>query len=1173
MPLSLVDFWKRLLQSGMADESAPRQWAAEFANDHDSTPPSDPLTLAKWLVKTGRLKPFQAACLTRPAPNPDGRGEQNGDFRFPVLRIAPLTQAAEQPRSPFARWLPVTHQSYPDQSGVLLQISPAGLTPLDGDRLRWLAAFQHAGLPNYELMALTGAPLGNYFTTLALDTSLDAIGLFALVPPGESLAEKCSRESTTRWTTTDIVPLIQTLAGAMSQLEDGQLAFPPMPSPDRIWIPHETKPATKMEGRSSAILWIDPAEYLSPDALGCSRTMASTESRSLYAAPETMAGGAVDASSWAHRSIYALGCLAYRLRFGHHAFAAAQEEQIRSRQLRFEPPELSGAVTQGAAGDPLLRVLAYAVAKDPQSRFASFEAFTQALAATLPIAKPDSTPATVPKPSAQNEPAPPAKSELAADSRQTRQPVEKSVTTEPALPVASAPSALNAPAPVPAQPPRSTESPVTKSPVTKTPDAAAALAEPTVSSETRQRDAPVAGKPMATAEPMAAAEPAAAKTPPASRAPDVSQRDAAAIAGSAREGSPDPEPAPIAGAPHHRARRPSRRRTAWFVLGSLWIPIILLIFALARQDPDAPRPVAKRTRPRIPAVIPSVTGNRRTPPGPRSPGRRSPGRRPSTEGRSDDQETIEIVSDDRMLWAPPSALAAASESDSRGLAATMLLPPGPAALTTFNLPNLNAIGLRDAFDPELSPVWEQLQKRIAVPIEDVRLLALAWFPGSEGVPEIAMAVHLKSPRTLDELTQAWEASLAVVPGGAKIYAGDDPDGDAYYPHLVTNDASGPTNADGPAGAGGPKGASDQSDQSTDESAPGTTDTPRVDAFAIGSIARMTQVAEVEGAAVLLPRQLEEIWQSSRPTDAIAMLSVPNFLIADSRAWIQQAAPPLLDWIRATLTPECGGLLVRVVAAPPSQSDPVAGSRGSYVELRLAMTPGKDPAALKSKVFASIDEASAAAEGFLLSREVDPSWRLLAARLPSMWMFTGEQIRSAAIKREVIFNAYLPPLALPQLALGTLLAANTTATTATVVADKPIENLTIEEMLDRPMSVSFGQESLQFAIDTIINEFAAELPDGNQAPAIEIIGGDLQKMGITQNQQVRNFSKQDLPLRTVLTDLMLGANPDRTATGPADPKQALIWVVVDDGDAAEIKITTREAAKGKYELPKEFQMPD
>lgn len=1162
MPLSLVDFWKRLLQSGMADVSAPRQWAAEFAKDHDATPPSDPLALAKWSIETGRLKPFQAACLTRPAPSPGGQGEQNREFRFPVLRIVPLTQAAEQPCAPFTKWLPVTHQAYPDQSAILLQISPAGLTPLDGDRLRWLAALQHDALPKYELMALAGAPLGNYFTTLPMDASLDAIGLFALVPPGELLAERCSRASAARWTAADIVPLIQTLAGAMSQLEGGLLAFPPMPSPDRIWVPAPTQRSAHSEEKTSAMLWIDPAEHLSPDALGCSRTMASNESRLLYAAPETIAGDASGASSWAHQSIYALGCLAYRLRFGHHAFAAAKEEQIRSRQLRFEPPELSDAVAQGAAGDPLLRVLAYALAKDPQSRFATFDAFTQALAATLPIAKSDSKPAVSGKSSAQNASVSPAKTPPQSRPRPTRQRTGKTAPTTaraaPATPVTAAPIAANASTSAPT--PASTETPLTPSP-----DSTAVSTKPAVAEEIPQKSKPAAAEPVT--RKASTAKPVPAKPVPA--------EPGTAEPGTAKSSAAEPVPAePVAAVPPHRVRRPSRRRAAWIVLGGLWIPIILLSFSLARQDRNAPRPVAKRIRAPIPAVIPSVTGTRRTPPlsptsRPPAPATSPPGQRPGRDDRSDGAGTFEIVSDDRMLWAPPSALASASESDTSRLSATMLLPPGPAALTTLNLPNLEATGLRDAFDPDLAPLWDRLQKRIAVPIEDIRLLALAWFPGRDGVPEIAMAVHLKSPRALSELTEVWEASLAVVPGGAKIYAGDDPDGDAYYPHFVTDGASDLNGAGDLNSASDPNGASDPSADESGGAVPGTS---RVDAFAIGSIARITQVAEVEGAAVLLPRQLEEIWQATRPSDAIAMMSVPNFLIADGRAWVERAAPPLLDWIRATFTPECGGLLVRVVATPSSRAEPATGLRGSYIELRLVTAPGSDPAVLKSKVVASLDSASVAAEDFLLSGEVDPSWRLLAARLPSMWMFTGEQIRSATIRREVIFNAYLPPLALPQLALGTLLAANTTATPATIAAAETAKKLTIEEMLDRPMSVSFGQESLQFAVDTIINEFAAELPDGNQAPAIEIIGGDLQKMGITQNQQVRDFSKTDLALRTVLTDLMLGANPDRTAAGPSDPKQALVWVVVGQGDAAEIRITTREAAKGTYELPKEFQTP-
>ena len=79
-------------------------------------------------------------------------------------------------------------------------------------------------------------------------------------------------------------------------------------------------------------------------------------------------------------------------------------------------------------------------------------------------------------------------------------------------------------------------------------------------------------------------------------------------------------------------------------------------------------------------------------------------------------------------------------------------------------------------------------------------------------------------------------------------------------------------------------------------------------------------------------------------------------------------------------------------------------------------------------------------------------------------------------------------------------------------------------------------------------------------------------GFTQNQQVREFSKTDEALRDVLTALAVQANPDKSATGPDDPKQSLIWVVVDSEEGRkEFRITTRQAAEREsYQIPKEFK---
>jgi len=217
-----------------------------------------------------------------------------------------------------------------------------------------------------------------------------------------------------------------------------------------------------------------------------------------------------------------------------------------------------------------------------------------------------------------------------------------------------------------------------------------------------------------------------------------------------------------------------------------------------------------------------------------------------------------------------------------------------------------------------------------------------------------------------------------------------------------------------------------------------------------------------------------------------------------------------------------------------------------------------------------------ADQFILDSVADPSWRLLASRLPPMMRFVVNQSRFGISDGLVVANAYLPARAFPQVALATVLAMNTPSTAeVSQPTTEPQTPLTVEQMLDRPMTVSFDQESLEFALEAIVKAFEQALPAGSTMPPARIVGGDLQLMGITQNQQVRDFEKTEVPLRTVLTDLVLGANTDKSATGPSDSKQTLIWVVADDPSRLgqkEILITTRQAAQTKqYPLPAEFEI--
>jgi hypothetical protein len=117
------------------------------------------------------------------------------------------------------------------------------------------------------------------------------------------------------------------------------------------------------------------------------------------------------------------------------------------------------------------------------------------------------------------------------------------------------------------------------------------------------------------------------------------------------------------------------------------------------------------------------------------------------------------------------------------------------------------------------------------------------------------------------------------------------------------------------------------------------------------------------------------------------------------------------------------------------------------------------------------------------------------------------------------------------------------------ADQP---LTIEERLERNTSLVFRKETLERALAMLAEDLAIE---------IAINGADLQLEGITKNQSL-GLEIRDRPAREILLEILLRANPDRTAEGPADAKQKLIYVVeAEDSPASgRIIVTTRAAAE-------------
>ncbi len=1042
MSIALSEFWTRLVESGITDADGCKRIAASFCDANGGTPPSEPVSLAKYLIKSGEMTDFQARAILA------ARGLRFGSY---VVR-------SDSPPAPLSRWVFV--QTVGDRrTGFLFRARPEHLS---GGRDQWLAV--HAEVTCESLQPIEVGSLEQETT------------VFSELPSGQTLAD--AKQDSNRSKACEIGVAV---ADALAALHTRSLIHGAVRL-DRVWI----------GGDGKAFLLRDPSgPPPGPMADDSHGWLDTTESPAAYCAPELAAGGACDQAS----DIYALGCLIYRSATGRMPFRAGSTNEMLAAHAQETPPELVEAVQKGETGDPLFRVLAFAMAKNPSARFGTAQQFADALRATLPLIA-DEAPIATPEPdraASKVEPPPPTSVAASRKKAATGQDSGSAPKSPPAPPKKEPPP----------KPPRVKAKPSPPPPPTKQQrggDRVQTKDNKPVSPGAKKEA--VSAKP-STKQPKPTGE---TKTPAVVDSPPVKPPVAPPPAS-------DIEPASAEKAAPLRRRKKKKKR-APLILGALCVPILLMMIFLIVGNNGAPEEEKPRFRPPIPDVIPPVTN------------------RPTNENSGPVNENsggvtgYELVDDERLLWVPPYG----TDSDQAPL---NLLPPGPGVIVSARLAQLSQSPIgKEVIDalPELSDLIEKSASRSKVSLQSIQRCSIALHPGKDGWPDVSLAIELTQPQPLSELTEKWNAAQSRTTSGATIYAGDEIDADAYY--------IAPADID---------------DQSN------------VSRFAVGSVAKISEVAENEGGAIPLPVSSQRLWKGTSADADLVLLITPNFLFADARAMLLSTAPELADPLKAVLIPDVAGALMIA---------DVAGNN-LYTEVRFVPSGGVSEPALLKRLTETIGGWPDWADGFLLDSVPDTSWRLLGTRLPQMMAFVSSQTRFGVSEGSAVANAYLPSRAVPQVSLALLLALNTPSGQPTTVATAPAtKSLTVEEMLNRNMTVSFDQESLEFAINTIVDEFARSLPAGSTMPPVRIVGGDLEKDGITQNQQISNFSKTDLPLRKVLTDLLREANTDKTATGPSDPRQTLVWIVADDPQSPGKKVilvTTRAAVAGNdaYELPQEF----
>ncbi len=248
--------------------------------------------------------------------------------------------------------------------------------------------------------------------------------------------------------------------------------------------------------------------------------------------------------------------------------------------------------------------------------------------------------------------------------------------------------------------------------------------------------------------------------------------------------------------------------------------------------------------------------------------------------------------------------------------------------------------------------------------------------------------------------------------------------------------------------------------------------------------------------------------------------------------------------------------------------------GTYLELNFDRTFDLKPTALRQQLPAMFNRLRQWSHLYLDSLQSFAYTQPLILRHEAMLEAYSKQWRTGIEDKQVVANCWLPPTALHNLvAAGELMLAFANPVPDSTSPPQAPANL--RELLQRPRDLSISTSP---DLIILLKNLEQEIKDEySQLPfdfEIRLMGNDLAKEGITQNQRPGEIALRGTPLRDILSEIMVQANPDKNITGPSDPRCKMVWVIAHDPDDPEhelILITTRSAAAEKsYTLPEAFQ---
>jgi hypothetical protein len=307
-----------------------------------------------------------------------------------------------------------------------------------------------------------------------------------------------------------------------------------------------------------------------------------------------------------------------------------------------------------------------------------------------------------------------------------------------------------------------------------------------------------------------------------------------------------------------------------------------------------------------------------------------------------------------------------------------------------------------------------------------------------------------------------------------------------------------------------------------------------------------ELIESEGDAPLLARDIEGLLATSDAERSLTAIVGTKFLAASGTHLMEGEAEPLRDTIASLLGND---------ATAASLS--VHWGDAFFAELRAAPALTVPSRWLATTLQTRISEGAADIDAAIEAGAWSEHSRGVLTRFPAMLEKLAAMARHGEADKQAVVRAYLPAVAGHNLLMGAelLLTQSQSRESQHAHADvgmapREERGATIEARLAKVTSLTFPKETLQRALELLAEDVGV---------AIEIEGAALRAEGITQNQSFA-LAERDKPAAEILVAILRLANPDRTATGPADPRQKLVYVVEQAAEGGgRMTVTTRAAA--------------